>query len=332
MTNETVDLSLSAIFRLIWRNKRFLAGLALVTIVASSVISMLMTEYYKSTMIIFPARINSLSLNESSVKRGNISDFGDEEEAEQLLQVINSEGVQELVIKRNNLYDHYEIDQKDRFARSEIRQKYNKNITAKRTKYNSIDISVIDVDPEMAAEIANSIAEYTDTVKNRMIQQRARTSMAMVDEESERLRVQVADLNKQIDKLHAEGVVTEMERSSLMEAYGNALRNADTHTVKVLNEQLEINRKLGDEYDALKRERDLVIDQVVRFSNLRNQFVADAHIDIPQKFVVDEAVPADKKAYPVRWLIVIGSLFSVMMFAMILLVIQENYKSIFKQY
>ncbi len=331
MTNETVDLSLSAIFRLILRNSKFLIGLAVITIIASSIVSLLMTEYYRSTVIIFPARINSLSLNESSVRRGNISEFGDEEEAEQLLQIINSDGVQELVIKHNDLYRHYEVNKNEPHARTKIRQIYNKNVSAKRTKFNSIDISVIDIDPVKASAIANSVSEYTDTVMNRMIQRRARTSMAMVDEEFDRLSEELKGLNKEIDGMHSQGVVGLLERGSLYEAYGNALRNADSKTAGKLSDQMEVNRKHGDEYDYLARQRELVTDQLLRLRNLRNQFLGDANIAIPQKFVVDEAVPADKKAYPIRWLIVIGSLFSVLAFALILIILQENYRSIFKR-
>lgn len=326
MTQETVDLSLSALFKIIWRNKRLLSTIALVTLIVSSVISLVLTEYYKSSAVIFPARINSLSLNESAIKRGNISDFGQEEEAEQLLQIINSEAVQGLVIEENDLYDHYEIDQSEKYARSKIRQTYNGYVTAKRTKYNSIDISVIDEDPIMAAIIANSISEFTDTVKNRMIQDRAKTSMTMIDMENGRLEKVLISLKAELDSLQELGVMGNLERASLLEAYGSARGEVANR----LSRQLDINRSLGDEYDTKTKERDLVLEQMARFRNFRNQFVADAGIDIPQKFVVDRAVPADKKAYPVRWLIVAGSIFSIIMFTLILLIVRENYQSLFK--
>lgn len=326
MTQDTVDLSLSALFKTIWRNKRLLTTIALVTLIVSSVISLVLTEYYKSSAVIFPARINSLSLNESAIKRGNISDFGQEEEAEQLLQIINSEAVQELVIEKNDLYDHYEIDQSEKYARSKIRQTYNGNVTAKRTKYNSIDISVIDEDPIIAANIANSISEFTDTVKNRMIQDRARTSMTMIDKENARLRKVLISIEEEVDSLQELGVMGAVERASLLEAYGSARGEVANR----LSRQLDINRKLGDEYDGKTKQRDMIMEQIARFRNFRNQFVADAGIDIPQKFVVDRAVPADKKAYPVRWLIVAGSMFSILMFTLILLILRENYQSLFK--
>lgn len=323
-----VDLSLSALFRLLWHNKKLFIVLAIISGVAAAVVSLFMTEYYRSTVIIFPARTNSITLNESGVKRGNISDFGEEQEAEQLLQVINSEDVQERVIKKNDLYNHYKVNLQDKYARTKIRQIYNSRVTAKRTKYNSIDISVKDIDPQIAAQIANSISEFTDSVKNRMIRERARVSMHMMDREYSRLESKLTSLTDSLNHFQEIGVLGEMERASLLEAYSEIIRAGDRNTAQKLAKQIELNKRYGDEYDFKRRQRDLLSDQFLRFQLNQNQFLADAAIDIPQKFTVDFAVPADKKSYPIRWLIVMGSMFSVLLLALILLIIKENYLSI----
>jgi uncharacterized protein involved in exopolysaccharide biosynthesis len=331
MAQQYPDLSFAGLFSLIWRHRKFLTILAIITIIVSAIVSLLLTEYYRSTAVIFPARTNSLTLNESSVRRGNISDFGEEEEAEQLLQVINSEELLERVIDKNNLYQHYEIQENDKYARSKIRHKYRSNVTAKRTKYNSIDISVVDIDPQMAANIANSVSEFTDSVKNRMIRDRARTSMPMLDDEYQRLNQTLTEVINELDKLQAIGVLSEIERGGLYEAYGQSMRYGDGKIVDELREQIETNKKYGDEYDNQRKHRDILTDQILRFNSYKNQFIADTAIDIPQKFLVDIAMPADKKSYPVRWLVVMGALFSVLLFAVILLILRENYEGIFSK-
>ena len=331
MAQQYPDLSFAGLFSLIWRHRKFLTILAVITIIVSAIVSLLLTEYYRSTVVIFPARTNSLTLNESSVRRGNISDFGEEEEAEQLLQIINSEELLERVIEKNNLYSHYQIEEDDKYARSKIRHKYRSNVTAKRTKYNSIDISVVDINPQMAANIANSISEFTDSVKNRMIRDRARTSMPMLEDEYQRINQALTGVMIELDKLQAIGVLSEIERGGLYEAYGLSLRYGDGKVVSELKEQIETNKKYGDEYDAQRKLRDILSDQLLRFNSYKNQFIADSDIDIPQKFLVDMAMPADKKSYPVRWLVVMGALFSVLLFALILLIIRDNYQGIFSE-
>ncbi len=301
--------------------------MGVVAIVVSALISLLLTEYYKSTVVIFPARTSSLILNESGIKRGNISDFGEEEEAEQLLQIINSEDLQGRVIDRHNLYEHYDIGRNERYSRTLIRRQYNSNVTARRTKYNSIEISVVDEIPEMAADIANSIAEFTDSVKNRMIQDRALTSLPMIQQENLRLQAELDSVDRELDTLQSQGVVGQIERAALFEGYGQASGQA----AREIREHLKINQELGDEYDALYKHREIIIEQRLRFRNYHNQFLADAEISIPQKFVVDKAIPADKKSYPVRWLIVLGSLLSVLIFAIVALILKENAEQIFQQ-
>ena len=102
------------------------------------------------------------------------------------------------------------------------------------------------------------------------------------------------------------------------------MRNANRAVSDELKAQIETNKTYGDEYDKLKKESEVLTDQILRFKNYQNQFLADAKINIPQKCVVDRAVPADKKAYPIRWLVVLASLFTVLLFSVILLAIQEN--------
>jgi uncharacterized protein involved in exopolysaccharide biosynthesis len=52
----------------------------------------------------------------------------------------------------------------------------------------------------------------------------------------------------------------------------------------------------------------------------------DVEQDLPHKFVVNEAVKAEKKSYPVRWLIVMISTISSFILSIIVLVILENLK------
>ena len=58
------------------------------------------------------------------------------------------------------------------------------------------------------------------------------------------------------------------------------------------------------------------------------QAQADLESDLPHKFVVNRAQPADKKAYPIRWLVVAISGIAALLLALLLIVVQENVKKI----
>ena len=53
----------------------------------------------------------------------------------------------------------------------------------------------------------------------------------------------------------------------------------------------------------------------------------DAETQMPSAFVVDYASAADKKAKPIRWLIVVMSVVSTLVFALLALLAAENLKA-----
>ena len=283
-----------------------------------------MPEYYQSTVTVFPAQTSSILINESGLNRGNITDLGEEEEAEQLLQTIESEEVMFRVVQTNQLFSHYDIDSTDRYARTKMIQEYSSNVSAKRTKYNSIQIAVKDRDPIKASQIANSILRHMDEVKNDMIRERAKGSLDAINSELGRLGIELDTILGKIDELKALGVVSEVERSSLIRAYGEAIGSNRNALIQELQKRIDLNLKYGDEYDLQKRFRDQKADYIVRLTKLKDQLSTDAQLAIPQKFIVDEAKPADKKSYPVRWLVVFMGTLSAVFLAVFIIVAKET--------
>ncbi|MBX2816908.1 MAG: hypothetical protein KTR24_12960 [Saprospiraceae bacterium] len=318
------DFNFVGLVRFILSHLRLFILVGVIAAVVSAVISLIMTEYFTASAVVFPARINSVTLNDYAVRRGNISEFGEEEEAEQLLQIINSESLKERVMDRHDLYTHYEIDPKDPHARTELFETYDDYVGARRTKFSSVEITVTDKVPQMAADIANSIIEYIDTVKNKMIAERALASFGMVNDVYSESEAQLFSIAQRMDSLQTLGVATEQERAALYRAYGEALANNNRTAASQLKAQLDINKEFGDEYDILKRQRDRIADESLRLKFFREQFEADADLRIAQTFVVDHAAVPDKKSKPIRWLIVVGSTAAACLLTLVLLLLQKR--------
>jgi len=53
----------------------------------------------------------------------------------------------------------------------------------------------------------------------------------------------------------------------------------------------------------------------------------DAERSLQHKFIVNNAFPAEKKSYPIRWLIVVVSTFSSFLLTLVLLLFIESVKS-----
>ena len=72
----------------------------------------------------------------------------------------------------------------------------------------------------------------------------------------------------------------------------------------------------------IRTEISVVASLQLRYQEARLQ----AEQDLPYKFVVEKAVPPEKKAYPNKSLIVIVSTFSALLLALIVLIVIDNIK------
>ena len=120
-------------------------GAALISLVVSS--SFIMKPRFKSSAIIYPS---------------NIMPYSDESQTEQMLQWLNSSDVRFAVMKKFDLPKHYEVSPDAKYYASIIEGIYNTNVKISKTQYESIEVSVTDIDPVMARDIVNAIMFYTD--------------------------------------------------------------------------------------------------------------------------------------------------------------------------
>jgi hypothetical protein len=119
---------------------------------------------------------------------------------------------------------------------------------------------------------------------------------------------------------------TQTERYN--EYMGAAIVKGDQRAVKEFEERFKVLAQYGGAYVWLE---DRLSAEIKRLSVLRmklEQAQADMESDLPHKFVVNRAQPADKKAYPIRWLVVVMSTVSAFLIALLLIVVQENIKKI----
>ncbi len=309
-----------------WRKPLIVIGI--LSIVISSIVALTIKEKYKSTVILFPATTSSISkalLTENTFKNEDVLQFGQEEEAEQMLQILNSDEIRTKICEKYHLMSHYGIDSTDKFKQTKLYDEYQSNITFKRTEYMSVKIEVLDRNPDTAAIIANDIAALHDSSKIRMQRDRAYQSLSIVEKE---YKAKVADVNRLTDSIKAINNLgiydyeSQSERTN--EQYVIAISKGDQRAVKLLEEKLKIIAQYGSIYVSL---RDNLFMQRKQLNSLKTKY-EEAQVDakeiLPQKFVVSNAYPAEKKSYPIRWIIVVVSLVSSLLIAVILILLIEN--------
>jgi len=303
---------------------------AVISIIASLVI----VPKFKSTVIMFPATSGSISkaLLTESTSNKDLLVFGEEEEVEQMMQVLLSEELKELVIDRFSLYEHYEIDSSTSYPRTKMQKLYDENVKISRTRFMSIQIDVLDRDPVLAADLANGIAAYVDTMMNNIKQKRAKKALEIVEREYYHLNKQVEEYERQFREIRQKGINNYESQSEVYnDAYAVALAAGKTSGAKILEEKLQILSEYGGEYVKV-RDRYYMANK--RFGVVSQQYdlaKVDAEEVLPHTYIVESGKVAEKKAYPIRWLIVVVSTMSTFIFSVLLLLIIDAYNKNWKK-
>ena len=289
--------------------------------IVALVISLFLTPIFKSTAIVFPAATSTVSFSEQRNAKASSMDFGEEEQAEQLVQILKSSRIRNIIVDRFDLMNHYEIDADDENKYYKLGKAWENHIQFSRTRYGSIQIDVWDADRELAAVIANKIVDLIDTVKNDMVHERTGPAFDINKRKRDMLEQEKDGLTARLDSLSAMGVVPNESRANLFQAYNQAKNAADKAFFK---EQIDVNLQYGATYDGLVQLRDERITKLTKFEDAYEQAESDANTLFNHKFVVEPAVVADKKDKPKRAIIVILSGIGAFVFIVFLILIRDR--------
>ena len=312
----------------IWKKRKPIIVVTSIASVLALVVAMLMKPLFLSTAIVFPAATSSVSFSEQRNAKASSMDFGEEEQAEQLVQILQSSRIREKVITQFGLMEHYGIDSTDVNKNFKMMKEYEGHISFTRTRYGSISIDVLDENPELAAEIANKIVDLIDTVKNTMINERTMPAFEVNKRKRDLLDQDLKTILVQLDTLAEKGVISIEGRTNLYTAFVEAKSAQDREFLK---KQIDVNLLYGARFDGLEQMRDEKIVKLEKFLDSYEQAESDAYANFTHKFIVERAVVADKKDKPKRLIIVLLAAMGTFVFMVFLLLINEKFKELKKQ-
>jgi uncharacterized protein involved in exopolysaccharide biosynthesis len=333
MQQKKEEMAYAMNSRVVWgfiiRRWKQLAVITLLSGIVSAGVSFLIPNRYRSVVIFYPTVTQSVSnlLDLNLAVRKDFGAYGEEEEAERAIQMLSSSEVREFIIGWYDLWNHYGIEKDRPGARTKMYKKFNKNVSFRRTEFNSVEISVLDTKPEIAAGMANDIAGRLDTIKNRIQRERASEGLKVVEETYSALQVRVKEVSDSLDVIRGLGI-NDYERQSekFNEQYAVAISRGDVRAIKQLEEKLSILSMYGGAYMNLASALELLNEQMVLLEQRRNMIAKDANNDISQKMVVDYAYPADQKTYPKRTLLVLGCMFFTFVLSLFFFVGLEQFR------
>ena len=319
----SLDDSTDGLLIFFYRSKGILMTVTLTALIISVVVSLLITPRYRSTVVLYP----STSVTLSSLIRGSAISFGEEAETERLMQVLQSESVRSRIIDNYNLMEHYGVDPASRFPQTTLHEKFRKNVRFRKTPFRAVEIEVLDTDPVIAAAIANDIAHHLDSVMNNMLRRRAFQQLAVAEMEYFRMRRDYANLQDSLSSIRRMGVLDYATQSEVFnEAFAQAVLDRDTESMDVFSDRLNTLAMYGGPYISLNLEMNVINHRLGRMKENYDEARINTEQFIPYKFVVDEAREAEKKAYPVRSVIVAVSTVSAFLLTLFSLLLIDAFR------
>ena len=164
---------------------------------------------------------------------------------------------------------------------------------------------------------------------NKMQKKRARKAFSIVESEYLDVEDHILMMEDSLVILRSFGVIDyESQAEVISDAWAQAVVAGNMTGTRKLELKLDDLAKYGGAYvsirDALEYEKKQLVDINAKYIEAK----VDAEQDLAFKFIVNNAVKAEKKSYPVRWLIVIISTISTFVLALLLLIIFENFKRV----
>ncbi len=306
------------LLEILWKWKKHLIIVGVLAIVFSSIFSssLFIKPKFKSTARIYPSF--------------NIYTYSDESESEQLLEISNSQDIKFKVIDAFNLADVYGISKQDPLYITYILGEFNDNFSFKKTEYETVEISVLDTDPHRACAMCDSIISFVNEKINSLhrvkFEEVARSSGLGL----KKINHEIDSLEEKLNFLRGTYQILDYKSQSEQITKGMvkvlAEGKKNSAGAKELEKWMKNLVEKGGEYDLLAKaqkncisERDSIKTAYDRsISNVKNNLVYGHRIQSP--------VPADKKSYPIRWLIVLVSTFASLFIAMLVILVLENQK------
>lgn len=265
--------------------------------------SLFITPLYKSEAVAYPA---------------NISPYSDESETEQMLQIINSQSIMDSVIEKYDLWTDYKIDKNYKFAKTYMLNEYRSKIKISKTPYEAVSVTVMDKDPFVACDIAKDILNFYDKKVHDLHKQKVAEVVDMYDmqlrmkqDDIDSLKQCLTNLATNYGVLNYSGQLREVTRGFINgSAKATELKdNLEHYGADAVDLETKIIAE-ANTYSLIKKD----YEQNLRFFNS----------NLTYSNIVTEPFPADKKAFPVRWVVVALCGLGAMLLSILVIFIIEN--------
>ncbi|MDP1745441.1 MAG: hypothetical protein Q8L90_07685 [Bacteroidota bacterium] len=264
---------------------------------------------YKSFAIIYPS---------------NIIPYSSETPSEQLLQLLESSDIRNAVVSKFKLAAHYDIDTTSKSGLFDLIAAYQSNVEVRRTQFNSIEIKVFDTDAQIACDMVAEIINALDLKARSLQREKTKEVLEIVSNQLLVKKKQVDSINSILQELRVKYQLLDYEvqvkevTKSYLKALSGGARKESLKDIDALMRNLE---EKGGEYYQMKETFDILLESYNTSKLDYDKVMSDLNKILTYSNIVSKPYPADKKSYPIRWVIVAVSVVSTNLLLLLILTI-----------
>lgn len=327
-SDTALDSTNLLLFFLKWRN--YIIGICFLAAMISAGASFLIEEKYRSSVTMYAAQQHSIGEQfYEDTKKNDLLQYGEREDAERLLQILESDRIRMRIIDKYNLWEHYDINPGQKGANTLMQKEYDSNVGSRLTRLGSIEVRVLDKKSEQARDMANDIAFLADSISNRLRNDRAREAFNYVAGSLRQVQEELRVLEDSLGVLYSYGIYDFSKQiEGLNEQYATAILQGRSSQAETLRQKMDRLSYYATIFNKLSNLIEAGYEREATLKRRYDLMAIDANSQMPSVFVINYAAAADKKAYPIRWLIVVVSVVAAFVFSVITILVFENYASL----
>lgn len=302
---------------IVWNRKFHFVIIGIIAVLISAIFSgpTFITPKFKSTARVYPSNINVIS---------------EESETEQMLEVMNSSDIALRMFDAFHLDEVYKIKKEDPQYLTNLFYEYNKHVNTAKTQFETVEIKVMDTDPQRASNMCDSIIHFYNEkvgnmhrLKNWEMVEIAQRMLDKKQVEYDTLKNRLVTMQKTYGVFDLRGQSPEITRGYMNALSSGRASSADGKKIEKLYENFT---EKSTEIAWLEKQTRSAMAAIDSISKVREVNLMDFEKKITYSHVVEHPIPADKNSYPVRWLIVVASAFSAVFMAFLIFLVLDYRK------
>jgi len=293
-----------------WKKQLIITGIVAAITAFIFTRPFIITPQFKSKAIVYPS---------------NIAPYSTESPTETMLQFMQSDEVKNMLVSKMHLYEHYKMDSTAALAHTYMFEKLGEKISISRTQYESVEITVWDADPKFAAALCDSVISYTDLFVRDILREKWAEVARSKKELLQKKQAEMDSMENALKDLHVNyGIMN--YKAQAREISKVIYKNGGGGNAFIQEQYKNLKEHGGDEFaltEHLFRVRGFYNDTKKDY----DQALSDANKIFTYSSRITRPVPAEIKDFPKGTLIILAFTFSVLFFALIIVVLIESYRN-----